>query len=130
MSFTLSESPLGPQAASQPDSVGALVEFEGRVRSTNQGKRVVRLEYTAYPELAVREGERIIAEARARFEIVDVAIVHRVGILEIGDVAVRVAVSSAHRGPAFEACRWVMDELKARVPIWKREQYEGSSEWL
>jgi molybdopterin synthase catalytic subunit len=109
---------------------GACVTFEGRVRAENQGREVRELEYEAYDELALTEGERILAEARARFGLVGAACVHRKGRLALGDVAVAVAVTAAHRGAAFDACRFVIDEIKARVPIWKKEHYaDGASEW-
>lgn len=112
-------------------SVGALVTFEGRIRNHNDGKEVEGLEYDIYPELAIKEGELIIAEARAKFPIHDVFAVHRHGRLELGQVAVLVAVSSSHRDEAFAACRYVIDEVKQRVPIWKREFYvSGKSEWV
>ncbi|MFT3792412.1 MAG: molybdenum cofactor biosynthesis protein MoaE [Rudaea sp.] len=110
---------------------GASVSFEGRVRDHNEGRAVVRLDYQAYAPLAQAEGERIVAEACARFATVDAACVHRVGALAIGDLAVWVGVSAAHRGAAFDACRYVIDEVKKRVPIWKNEHYaDGESGWL
>ncbi len=111
-------------------SCGGLVVFEGRVRDHHLGRQVLALEYEAYERLALTEGLRIVAEARERFGIHAAACVHRVGKLEIGDIAVVVAVSSAHRDAAFDACRFIIDELKVRVPIWKRETYaDGSVEW-
>jgi molybdopterin synthase catalytic subunit len=110
---------------------GACVSFEGLVRNHNEGRTVLRLEYEAYGALAVKEGEAIVREARARFRIEEAACVHRTGMLEIGDMAVWVGVSSAHRGAAFEACAWIIDAVKARVPIWKREHYaDGTDEWV
>lgn len=111
--------------------VGALVCFEGRVRDHHDGRPVLGLSYQAYTELAEAEGRRIVGEARARFAVEHIACVHRVGDLALGDVAVWAGVSAAHRAAAFDACRYVIDEVKARVPIWKREHYvEGTSEWL
>lgn len=111
-------------------SCGGLVVFEGRVRDHHLGRQVLALEYEAYDRLALTEGRRILAEAGERFGIHAAACVHRVGKMEIGDIAVVVAVSSAHRDAAFDACRFVIDELKVRVPIWKRETYaDGSVEW-
>ncbi len=111
-------------------SCGGLVVFEGRVRDHHLGRQVLALEYEAYERLALTEGRRILAEAGERFGFHAAACVHRVGKLEIGDIAVVVAVSSAHRDAAFEACRFIIDELKVRVPIWKRETYaDGSVEW-
>lgn len=109
---------------------GGLVLFEGRVRNHHLGREVRRLEYEAYQRLAESEGTAILAEAKARFDIHAAACTHRIGVLEIGDIAVGVAVSAAHRDAAFDACRYIIDELKVRVPIWKRETYaDGSVEW-
>ena len=111
--------------------VGGYASFEGWVRDHNDGRSVNGLRYEAYVELAEREGAAILAEAQQRFDIVDAACVHRIGDLAIGDLAVWVGASAAHRGPAFEACRWIIDEVKARVPIWKHERYAGGeSGWL
>jgi molybdopterin synthase catalytic subunit len=111
--------------------VGAVVTFEGRVRDRNEGRAVRGLAYEAYAELAEGEGARILEEARMRFEITHVLCVHRVGELALGELAVWVGVSAAHRDAAFAACRYVIDEVKSRVPIWKHERYvEGEAEWL
>ncbi|MEO8672326.1 MAG: molybdenum cofactor biosynthesis protein MoaE [Tahibacter sp.] len=112
-------------------SAGACVNFEGWVRNRNDGKAVLRLAYQAYETLACSEGERILAEASGRFSIDTVRCVHRVGELQIGELAVWVGVSAAHRDAAFAACRYVIDEIKRRVPIWKNEFYaDGESGWL
>jgi molybdopterin synthase catalytic subunit len=112
------------------DRAGAYASFEGWVRDHNQGRAVAGLAYEAYAALAEAEGAKVLAEARAKFEIVEVACVHRVGELALGELAVWVGVSAAHREAAFAACRYVIDELKARVPIWKRERYEdGEAVW-
>jgi molybdopterin synthase catalytic subunit len=119
------------RAALAREDAGAVVCFEGVVRDHNAGRRVLRLAYQAFDDLAAREGNRILAEARARHAIARMHAVHRVGVLEIGAVAVWVGVSAAHRDAAFAACRYAIDELKRRVPIWKKEFYaEGESEWL
>lgn len=134
MSFALSDVRLDTialRAALESASAGAVVCFEGTVRDHNEGRAVLRLAYQAYSELAAREGAAIVAEARAQFPIERVQCVHRVGELAIGDAAVWVGVSAAHRGAAFDACRYVIDETKKRVPIWKKELYaDGESEWL
>ncbi len=110
---------------------GAYASFEGWVRDHNEGRAVLGLNYSAYRPLAESEGARILAEARQKFDIRSAACVHRVGELALGELAVWVGVSAAHRGPAFEACRWIIDEVKARVPIWKNERYaEGAPQWL
>ena len=112
-------------------TVGAIVTFEGRVRDHNEGRAVNGLTYQAYAELAEAEGARIIEEAQVRFEISRALCVHRTGELGLGELAVWVGVSAAHRGAAFSACRYIIDEVKSRVPIWKREHYvEGEPEWL
>ena len=113
------------------ERVGAVVVFEGRVRDHNEGRAVRGLAYEAYAKLAESEGARIIEEACSRFEIVQVLCVHRIGELSLSELAVWVGVSAAHRDAAFAACRYVIDEVKARVPIWKREHYAGGeAEWL
>jgi len=112
-------------------SAGACVTFEGWVRDHNAGKPVQRLAYQAYAPLALAEGGRILAQAAARFAIERVICVHRTGELVIGDLAVWVGVSAAHRDAAFAACCFVIDEIKLRVPIWKNEFYrDGASGWL
>ena len=112
-------------------TAGGYASFEGWVRNHNEGHAVVRLEYEAFEALASQEAERIIAEATARFGIVKAACVHRVGSLAIGDLAVWVGVSARHRAEAFDACRYIIDELKHRVPIWKKEHYvNGDSGWV
>lgn len=113
------------------DKAGALICFEGWVRNHHDGRAVDALAYQAYETLAETEGEKILAEARGRFEIIDAVCVHRIGDLNIGDCAVWVGITAAHRDAAFAACRYVIDEVKQRVPIWKKEKYrDGSSDWL
>jgi molybdopterin synthase catalytic subunit len=110
---------------------GGYAAFEGWVRDLNEGQRVLRLEYEAYESLGVKEGERIVAEAIERYGVVAARCVHRVGELQIGDLAVWVGVSSPHRDEAFAACRYIIDEVKHRVPIWKKEHYvDGDSGWV
>ncbi|WP_213604872.1 molybdenum cofactor biosynthesis protein MoaE [Pseudoxanthomonas japonensis] len=131
--FHLSETPIdiAPLRAGVLDPrAGGYASFEGWVRDHHAGRAVGGLDYEAYAVLAEREGERIIAEAKARFDVIDARCVHRVGTLTIGDLAVWVGVSAAHRGAAFDACRYIIDETKRRVPIWKREHYrEGDADW-
>lgn len=118
-------------AFTTPAASGSVVAFWGRVRDHNDGRAVTGLEYTAYPELATKEGRRIVAEAVARFGLDEARAVHRLGDLAVGDAAVVVEVASGHRGEGFEACRWIIDEIKHRVPIWKCEHYvEGDREWV
>jgi molybdopterin synthase catalytic subunit len=109
---------------------GALCLFVGVVRNENRGQPVLRLEYEAYEEMAVSLMEEIAAEAARRHPVTDVRLVHRLGLLEIGEASVAVAVASPHRAEAFAACRFAIDALKAKVPIWKKGLYAGGSEWL
>jgi molybdopterin synthase catalytic subunit len=132
--FSLHAAPpdtLGLYRLLQRPSCGACVIFEGWVRNHHEGQRVQRLEYEAFGPLAVREGERILLEARERFHVEQVRCAHRIGALAIGELAVWVGVSSHHRGECFDACRYIIDEVKRRVPIWKKEYYEnGDSGWV
>ncbi len=110
---------------------GAAVFFEGRVRDHNEGRVVDRLEYEVYEPLSVKEGARIIEEARTRWPILGAVGVHRSGMLELGDLAVVVGVVSPHREEAFLAARYIIDEAKHRLPIWKREHYRnGDRHWV
>ncbi len=119
------------RAELQSHAAGGFASFEGWVREQHAGRAVLRLDYEAYEILAISEAERILDEARERFAVVDVRCEHRVGTLELGEVAVWVGVSAAHRDAAFAACRYIIDEVKRRVPIWKREHYvEGPSGWI
>ena len=113
------------------DRAGAFAAFEGWVRDHNEGRPVQGLRYEAYVALAEAEGARIVEEAWARFGAIEACCVHRIGELAIGELAVWVGASAAHRDAAFDACRWIIDEVKARVPIWKHERYaDGEAEWL
>jgi molybdopterin synthase catalytic subunit len=110
---------------------GASLLFVGTVRDSNDGRDVTGIEYTAYEAMAERELEVIVREAHARTPDIRVALVHRLGTLALGDVSVAIAVSHAHRAPALEATRYLIEELKRRVPIWKREHYvDGTREWV
>lgn len=132
--FTLTAERIDPRAlidTLENSRAGACVTFEGWVRNHNEGQPVRALDYEAFGPLAEKEGARILEEAKQKFEILAAVCVHRIGALQIGDLAVWVGVSAAHRGAAFDACRYVIDETKARVPIWKKEHYEsGSTEWI
>lgn len=116
-------------AVARPDA-GAIVTFVGTTRNHNAGRPVIRLEYEAYPEMALREMRRIGEEAVERFDATAVAMVHRIGIVEIGEASVAIAVSAAHRDAAFQACRFAIDRLKEIVPIWKKEHYSGGEIWI
>jgi len=132
--FSLSDTPFDTAAlrAQLLDAhVGAYASFEGWVRDHNAGRAVSGLRYEAYVQLAESEGQRVLDEARARFDILEAGCVHRVGDLALGELAVWVGVTAAHRDAAFAACRWIIDEVKARVPIWKHERYaDGDAGWL
>lgn len=132
--FTLVETAIDEaqlKSAVEDERAGAICTFDGRVRNHNEGKAVSKLSYEAYPELASKEGGAVISEALDKFHIISAAAAHRTGDLEIGDVAVFVAVSAAHRDDAFKACRFIIDEIKLRLPIWKKETYaDGGSVWV
>ena len=111
--------------------VGAYASFEGWVRNHNADRNVAGLRYEAYAVMAESEGERILDDAIAKFDVLDARCTHRIGDLAIGELAVWVGVTAAHRGAAFAACRFIIDEVKSRVPIWKHERYaEGEGNWL
>ena len=134
MKFSVSKDPIDVAAAKKSvaaNSCGALVVFEGWIRDHNEGQEVKRLEYEVYRPVAEKEGARIIDEAMERFGVSHAICIHREGLLELGEIAVIVCVSSPHRGEAFDACRYIIDETKTRLPIWKKEHYvSGISEWV
>jgi len=134
MSFRFTQTAIDTESARrelQDLGSGGYVSFEGWVRDQNEGQEVTRLEYEAFQELAVKEGDRVVAEALRRFPVKHALCIHRVGSLDLGDMAVWVGVSSAHRGEAFDACRYIIDEVKHRLPIWKKEHYRsGNSGWV
>jgi len=133
-SFQFTRAPIDAarlRATLEHPGCGGFAVFEGWVRDENEGQRVRHLEYEAFEALAEREGARILEEARTRFGITRAACSHRLGDLAIGEVAVWVGVSAAHRDEAFRACRYIIDEVKHRVPIWKKEHYlSGDSGWV
>ncbi len=130
--FQLSDSPLdtaGLAASLTSTRAGALVCFEGRVRDTSGGRAVTSLEYDAYPPLCLKEGEAVVREALEG--VIAARCVHRVGRLAVGEVAVWVGVIAGHRQEAFRACRAIIDEVKRRVPIWKKEHFaDGGAAWV
>jgi molybdopterin synthase catalytic subunit len=131
--FLLSEAPLSlEQVATEvaSDDAGAIATFVGTTRRQSRGREVVRLEYEAYEGMAEAEMERIANELRERHDVLDVAIHHRIGPVEIGETSVVIAVSAAHRAAALEACREAIDTLKQTVPLWKKELYLGGEEWI
>jgi molybdopterin synthase catalytic subunit/molybdopterin converting factor small subunit len=108
---------------------GALVIFDGVVRDNTRGRRTLYLDYEAYEAMALKKMESLAVEARTRFAVRGASIVHRLGRLEIGETSVLIVVAAAHRGAAFEACRWIIDTLKKTVPIWKKEYFEDGAVW-
>ena len=128
----LQREPIDSQAVTEgikQGSDGALCVFDGVVRDNTRGRRTLYLEYDGYAKMAVAEMEKLAVEALSRFAVRDVRIVHRVGCLQIGETSVLIAVASAHRGAAFDACRFVIDTLKKTVPIWKKEFFEDGAVW-
>jgi len=111
-------------------TAGAVVVFLGTTRIQNEGRRVLRLEYEAFAGMAEREMAALAGRARRRWRICRVAMVHRTGVVPVGQVSVGVAVSAGHRAEAFAACRWLIDRLKTTVPIWKREHFRGGRIWI
>jgi len=130
--FCITSFPIEELPVAKPEcAAGATVVFEGTVRDQNEGRTVESLEYEALESLATKEGQRILDESLQRFPILGATCVHRVGHLSVGEVAIRVVVTAPHRREAFDACQWVVDEVKSRVPIWKKEHYaDGSSGWI
>jgi len=134
MRCAIVERPLDPCRALQEvanDGNGATVLFVGTVRNVNDGSPVTALDYSAYGAMAERELEAIAGEASQRFGTGDIVVEHRVGNLELGDASVVIAVAHPHRGAAYDASRYIIEELKKRLPVWKREHYsDGRSEWV
>ena len=108
---------------------GAVCCFDGIVRDNTRGRRTLHLDYEAYEEMALEQMRGLAAEALTRFGVRDVTLVHRLGRLIVGETSVLIVVASAHRGAAFDACRWLIDTLKKTVPIWKKEQFEDGAVW-
>lgn len=111
-------------------AAGAVCTFIGTTRDHNDGRRVLRLEYEAYPEMAIAEMRKIGETAQQRWPIDKIAITHRIGVVPIGEASVVIAVSAGHRKAAFEACHFAIDRLKEVVPIWKKEHFEGGEVWI
>lgn len=131
--YAISATPLDVgrvMAAVRAPAAGAVVVFAGTTRRTNAGRRVVRLEYEAHEAMALKEMRRLGAEARRRWRLTRVAMVHRVGVVPVGEPSVVIAVSAGHREEAFAAGRWLIDRLKEIVPIWKKERYRGGYVWI
>ncbi|PIB34602.1 molybdenum cofactor biosynthesis protein MoaE [Reichenbachiella sp. 5M10] len=114
----------------EDDQAGAIDVFVGTTRNNTDGKKVVKLDFEAYEPMALKELQKIVDRASSRWSILKYAVVHRVGVVEIGDKAVAIAVSTPHREDAFLACKFIIDELKKTVPIWKREVFEDGDVWV
>ena len=114
------------------DQSGALATFEGWVRNHNNARPVTKLTYYGYEKLAINQGEKLITQAKQQFDIINAVAIHRIGDLAIGDMAVWIGVTAHHRYPAFDACRWLLDAIKADIHVWKQEFYADSEEslWL
>lgn len=133
MLVEITAEPLAPEPFLQHvrrDDSGAVALFLGVVRDNSHGRRVLYLEYDAYPEMAERKLREVAEEAQARWPITDIAIAHRTGRLEIGETSLLVAVSSPHRHDAFAACHHIVNRIKEIVPIWKKEVWEGGEGWV
>jgi MoaE-MoaD fusion protein len=131
--FRLVDGPIDLAAVAaevEDESAGAIATFQGTVRRQSRGRRVIALEYEAYAGMAEKVMAEIAEPAMERHDLCKVAIAHRTGRCEVGEVSVAIAVSAAHRHPALTACREIIDELKGRVPLWKKELYEGGEEWI
>jgi molybdopterin synthase catalytic subunit len=131
--FRITRSRIGLDAlarAVRDPAAGAIVTFVGTTRNENAGRHVVRLEYEAFTRMAVAEMRRLAAEAVRRWPLRQVAMVHRIGRVPVGEASVAIAVSAGHRAEAFAACHWLIDRLKEVVPIWKREHYRGGQVWI
>jgi molybdopterin synthase catalytic subunit len=131
--FQVTQEPLDPPRLAnlvRRDESGALALFYGVVRNHSQGRRVLYLEYDAYPSMAVKKMQQVAEEARSRWDITEMAIHHRIGRLEVGETSLLVAVSAPHRREAFEACHYAVDRIKEIVPVWKKEVWEGGESWV
>ena len=132
--FKISTTPLNSldlREGLSSNSAGAFNSFEGWVRDHNEGKSVLALEYEAYEALCQKEAQNIFKETQEKFDIIAAKCIHRIGKLNIGDMAVWVGVIAQHRDDSFKACRYIIDEVKHRLPIWKKEYYvDGNSDWV
>jgi len=129
--FKITSNLIDSQTIGENSGIGARSVFEGTVRDTNDGHDVTKLEYECYEPLAMKEGNKILAEAIKKFGLIDAFCIHRIGTLEVGETAVIVVATSGHRDEAFKGCRYIIDEVKCRVPIWKKEHYQdGATEWI
>jgi len=131
--FRVSDKPIDLQElvdyVLDPDA-GAIATFIGTTRNNNEGRRVIALDYDGYPEMAEKELARIGEDAKTKWPICRMAIIHRLGPVQITEASVIIAVSAGHRDAAFAACRFAIEEIKKTVPIWKKEVYEGGEIWI
>jgi molybdopterin synthase catalytic subunit len=131
-SILLTRAPIATEAivaAAKRGDDGALVVFDGIVRNNTRGRQTLHLDYEAYEEMAAKQMEALASEARTKFAVRHVTMVHRLGRLQVGETSVLIVVASAHRGVAFDACRWLIDTLKKQVPIWKKETFVDGAVW-
>ncbi|MEP6794013.1 MAG: molybdenum cofactor biosynthesis protein MoaE [Saprospiraceae bacterium] len=129
----ISENPLDVQTCINlvlTPETGGINVFVGSVRNMTNGKKVVRLEFEAYTSMALKEMKKIAASIEKKWPVINIVIHHRTGVLSVGDIPVIIAVSAAHRDAAFSACKFAIDELKEKVPIWKKEIFEDGEEWV
>jgi molybdopterin synthase catalytic subunit len=134
MKFIIAQSPIDAESMRRQvlnHACGACVIFEGWIRDQSEGRAVLRLEYEIYHPLAISEGERVLEEAMQKFDVESVACTHREGMLQLGETAVIALAVARHRDEAFRACRYIIDEIKQRLPIWKKEYYtDGDAQWV
>lgn len=133
MIVALTRQPIDPvrfNAALNHPSCGAVVTFMGTVRNEHGGKKVVRLDYSAYEEMAIRLLEDLAGQAEERFRLAEVVLVHRVGQLAVGDTSIFIGAAAPHRKEAFAACQYLIDQVKEIVPVWKKEYYEDGQSWI
>ena len=131
--FELTTVPISIESVARrvvPPECGATVTLDGYVRQFTKGRETLYLVYEAYDEMALKEMRKLVEQARKEFEIANVGIVHRLGRLEIGETSVVISVAARHRRAAFEACEWLIRELKRTVPIWKKEVYADGEQWI
>lgn len=132
--FSITKGPINPshlRIKLQAPKAGALATFEGWVRNQNEGREVLSLEYECFEKMAQHEAEKILAAAKEKFPILDAIGIHRIGKLELGEVAVWIGVTAIHRQAAFEACQYIINHIKIDLPIWKKEHYsDGDSHWV
>jgi len=132
MHFSITHDPIINPSSDMPSpETGALVTFTGIVRNINNGKPVTQIEYEMYEKMVVSEANKLIKKALDKFEIQSIKVVHRTGVIDVGKTAIWVGVTAMHRGAAFKASEWIMNQIKHSLPIWKKETYQdGHSEWV